>query len=219
MSEGKRAGAASAPRITPRRRQALATRAAVVDAAQELFLRGGYTATTIEAIAAGAGVAASTVYFVFGSKRGLLRAIRERWHEQSQIKRVLEEAGARKSAAERLQMLAAGTRSQWEAGPAMIAIYTGAAAADPQAAAELRAALAGRRAALDRFVAAMSGLLRPGLAAADAAAVARALCRYEVYEELVATSGWTAERYESWLAAALKAQLLGRAHKRKAGVL
>ncbi len=194
---------------TPRRRQALATRAAIVDAAQDLFLRRGYTAATIEAIAAGAGVAASTVYFVFGSKRGLLRAIRERWHEQSQIKSVLAEASERESASERLEMLARGTRRQWEAGPAMIAIYRGAAAADPQAAEELRAALAGRRASLDRFVEAMAGTLRPGLATADAAAVTRALCRAEVYEELVAISGWTADRYESWLAAALKAQLLG----------
>ncbi len=211
MTAGKQVRDRAGRPTSPRRRQALATRAAVIDAAQALFLRGGYTATTIEAIAAAAGVAASTVYFVFGSKRGVLQGIRERWHEQSQIKLVLGEAGRLESAAERIEVLAGGTRRQWEAGPAMIPIYRGAAAADAEAADELRTALAGRRAALDRFVAGMSGLLRPGCSAADAAAILRALCSYEVYEELVTVSGWTGEHYEAWLAATLKAQLLERA--------
>ena len=195
-----------------RQRHALETRSAIVEAARDLFLERGYVATTIEAIAARTGVAVSTVYLVFGSKRALLRAIRERWHEQSQIKRVLEEASTRKSARERIEMLAHGTRAQWEAGPAIVMIYKGAAAVDPEAADELRKALAGRRATLDRFVEAMAGLLRQGLEAGEAAAILRALCCYEVYQELVTESGWTADRYEEWLSRTLKAQLLaGRA--------
>ena len=214
MAAGKRdrdrAGKSERPPagVSPRRRQALATRSAVIDAAQDLFLRGGYTATTIEAVAAAAGVAASTVYFVFGSKRGVLQAIRQRWHEQSQFKLILDEAGRLESAAERIELLARGTRRQWEEGPAMVRIYRGAAAADPEAADELRRALAGRRAALDRFVAGMRGLLPPDREPADGSAILRALCSYEVYEELVTASGWTGDRYEAWLAATLKAQLL-----------
>src|SRR5260370_9418950 len=69
--------------LTHRQRQALATRELIVDAACELFLAQGYMATTIEAISARAGVAVSTVYAVFRNKRGILQAIRERWHQES----------------------------------------------------------------------------------------------------------------------------------------
>jgi AcrR family transcriptional regulator len=55
--------------------QALATRRAILDAAQELFERDGYVATTMDAIAAGAGVALKTVYSAFVTKSGLLRAL------------------------------------------------------------------------------------------------------------------------------------------------
>ncbi len=50
-------------------------RAAVVDAARTLFLDRGYAATTIEAISALADVPAATVYRLFSSKRGILKAL------------------------------------------------------------------------------------------------------------------------------------------------
>src|SRR5437867_3511268 len=63
---------------SPRRReQAAATRRAMLEAAQRLFERQGYAATSIAAIAANAGVAQKTVYLAFETKSGLLRAL---WH-------------------------------------------------------------------------------------------------------------------------------------------
>ncbi len=38
----------------------------------------------------------------------------------------------------------------------------------------------------------------------------RALCRPEVYSELVEESGWSPDEYESWLCKTLKEQLLPR---------
>src|SRR5918996_553496 len=58
-----------------RQAQAAATRSDILDAAQRLFEERGYAATTMEAIAAGAGVALKTVYVAFESKSGLLRAL------------------------------------------------------------------------------------------------------------------------------------------------
>ena len=64
---------------SPRRReQAAATRAAILDAALKLFEQQGYAATSVGAIAEEAGVALKTVYAVFGTKRGLLVALRSR---------------------------------------------------------------------------------------------------------------------------------------------
>src|SRR5215831_10283575 len=61
-----------------RREQAAATRTAVLDAAQRLFERDGYPATSMQAIATEAGVASKTVYLAFATKSGLLRAVWDR---------------------------------------------------------------------------------------------------------------------------------------------
>ena len=50
-------------------------RAAVVDAARTLFFERGYGATTIEAISALSDVPPATVYRLFSSKRGILKAL------------------------------------------------------------------------------------------------------------------------------------------------
>jgi AcrR family transcriptional regulator len=60
---------------TRRRAQAEQTRVAVLDAAKQLFLSGGYAATTVAAIAARAEVSVETIYKAFGGKPGLVRAI------------------------------------------------------------------------------------------------------------------------------------------------
>lgn len=90
----------------------------------------------------------------------------------------------------------------------MVAVYQGAAAADREAAAELREALRGRRTALDRIVEGMKEALRPDLEVDRAAAILRALCRAEVYRELVEESGWSPDEYEAWLFETLAEQLL-----------
>jgi AcrR family transcriptional regulator len=61
---------------SPRRQeQAAVTRRSILEAAQRLFERQGYAATTMEAIAAEARVALKTVYVAFVTKSGLLRAL------------------------------------------------------------------------------------------------------------------------------------------------
>ena len=61
---------------SPRRReQAAATRRAILEAAEGLFARTGYAATTMSAIASAADVAPRTVYLAFESKSGVLRAL------------------------------------------------------------------------------------------------------------------------------------------------
>ena len=61
-----------------RRERARQTRGQIIDAARELYLTGGYAATTVAAIAAAARVSAETIYKGFGGKPGLVRAIVER---------------------------------------------------------------------------------------------------------------------------------------------
>jgi AcrR family transcriptional regulator len=194
--------------LTHRQRQALWTRRLIVDAARELFLERGYAATTMDTIAKEAGVAVSTVYAIHKNKRAILRAIREAWHERTHAREINEEASRQPDPERRLEMVAHASRRQWEAGSSVVAVYQGAAAADREAAAELREALRGRRAALDRIVEGMEAALRPDLDFARAAAILRALCRAELYRELVEESGWSPDEYEAWLSETLKEQLL-----------
>src|SRR3984957_940811 len=51
------------------------TRAAVVDAAQNLFVERGYAATTIEAISDLSDTPQATIYRLFSSKLGILKAV------------------------------------------------------------------------------------------------------------------------------------------------
>jgi AcrR family transcriptional regulator len=60
-----------------RRRQAEATRAAVLAAARDLFLEQGYGATTVEQVAARAGVSKPTVFTAVGNKQTLLKVVRD----------------------------------------------------------------------------------------------------------------------------------------------
>ena len=60
---------------TNRERQAADTQIRIALAARKLFLRDGYAATTITAIAAEAGVAVQTVYASLRSKREILQRI------------------------------------------------------------------------------------------------------------------------------------------------
>ena len=59
--------------VKPRSSRTRVTRRKITDAATELFVAQGYGATTLEQIAARAGVAVQTVYFHFGNKSSVLK--------------------------------------------------------------------------------------------------------------------------------------------------
>jgi len=54
------------------------TRGRILDAATDLFLRQGYSNTSLDQVAQTAGVTKPTVYSHFGSKQGVLQAMTER---------------------------------------------------------------------------------------------------------------------------------------------
>lgn len=194
--------------LTHRQRQALATQDLIVDTARQLFLEQGYGATTIDAISLKAGVAVSTVYNIYKNKRGILKAIREVWHQQSGQRDIYQQALQEANPQRRIEMAAHATRRQWETGASMMSIYLSAAAVDAEAGAELKEALEGRRANISHFIQHSASLLRSGLDAERATAIYLSLTKAEVYQELVEVFGWTAEAYEHWLAETLKQQLL-----------
>ena len=196
-------------KLTHRQRQALDTQRMIISAARDLFLEQGYGLTTIEAISERAGVAVSTVYAVFKNKRGLLKAIREDWHQQSQQRDLLQRAVDQGEPEQQIALAAHATRRAWETGAALIAIYKEAASTDAEAAAELAVALTGRRGNIERLITTLSPHLKSGLPVAMATDLYLALTLPEVYQQLVEASGWSPDAYEAWLTAVLKQQLLG----------
>jgi len=194
------------PRSTYRQQQAKATRERIADAARRLFAADGYGSTSIEAIAAEAGVAVRTVYAAFGAKREILSLICERWLEQANAQELAGQVLAEPDPARRLRGAAHWLRALYAAGFDAVLIFEAATDESPETRALLRSKLAGRNEVMDAMIASLKGHLR--VRVRDAQAVFRAIAAPGVYRELVEESGWTPAEFERWVARTLSAQLL-----------
>jgi AcrR family transcriptional regulator len=203
----------TAPREQARTRLA---RAAVVDAARDLFVERGYGATTIDTISEVAGVPQATVYRLFSSKHGILKSLldvsiagddedvpmAQRPHVQSLL-------AASDPMAQLSGFVAVAVDVNRRVAP-IHRVLLGAADTDPEPA-ELLAELTQQRQRGQRVIArslAKVGALRPGLRERDAADVVHALLSPELYRLLVVDRGWKVDRYERWLVTTLAEQLL-----------
>lgn len=190
-------------------------RRAVVAAARTLFLERGYAATTIEAISNLADVPPATIYRLFASKLGILKALLDTSIAgDDQPLTVQERPNAASLFAERdpIKLLAgfAGVATAInQRTNDVYRVLVGAAGSDP-AAAELLKEIQRQRNrgqseiahALDR-----SRSLRAGLHEHDAGDLIHALMSPEVYRLLVVDRDWSPEKYQQWLATTLIQQL------------
>ena len=198
-------------RLPYRKQQALATRTRIATAARKRFHAQGYAATTVDEIAAEAGVAVSTVYAIFRNKRSILAAICEAWLEEAQIRPLMERALGDADVRQRLATAAQWTRQQWERGADVVPLLLAATQDDPEVAAMQAGWIEDKSRAMAHFVASLHGALRPDLDVARASDLFDALTIPELYRELVERSGWSPDEYEGWLASTLAWQLLGQA--------
>lgn len=199
-----------ADRLPLRRRQALETRRSIARAARSLFSERGYAATSIEVVAEEAGVAARTVYAIFGGKKAILAAICEEWLAEAGVMQTVAEGMAEPDVRRRLALVAHSSRRQWESERGVASMLEGAAASDAEVAKMLAGWKADRARSLHAVVEGLEGELRGGMDSRRAGAIIRALTSAEVYSELVAGEGWTADEYEQWLRALLRSVLLRR---------
>lgn len=189
---------------TTRRKQGAArTRAAILDAARELFSTRGYAATPVTAIAERAGVALDTVYAAVGRKPELARLLVETAisgtdqavpAEQRDYVRAIREAP---DAGAKIDLYAAAIAAIAPRLVLVLAIIQQAGRPDLTA---LWHEIAERRAAnMRRFVAdlATAAPLRLGLD--EAADVVWATNAPEMYQLLVRERGWSPERYQHFL--------------------
>lgn len=197
-----------------RAEQARQTRAEVVEAAQRLFLRDGFAATTIALIATEAEVSVETIYKAFGGKPGLVRAIcaaalagqgpipAETRSDELQIR----EPDPRK-------IIRGWGMLTVEVAPRVspiLLLVRDAAATDPQMA-DLRAELDAsrlRRMTRNARNLAAAGHLRDDITVEQAGEVMWTYSSPELYELLVRGRDWPPERYGAFVADAMIAALL-----------
>jgi AcrR family transcriptional regulator len=161
-------------------------RAAVVRAARTLFPERGYAGTTVEAISDGSDVAPATVYRLFSSKLGILKAL--------------------------LDVSIAGDD---ETIPLADRDHVRALLADPDPKSQLSGFAGITRGIMSRtepvhriLVSAAASDSGPELREREAADIIHALMSPEVYRLLAADRGWRPPRYERWLTRILIDQLL-----------
>lgn len=172
-----------------------------MEAARELFVANGWTATGMRDVAGAAGVAVETVYSHFSSKRGLLRAVAD-------ADVVGDDAPV--PLAERPEFLAIGQERRPARVRAAARLLTGvqvriapmamllrqAAPSDTEIAEMLRATRERQRVDVARALELMIG--RPPTPGERDGVWA--ITSPEVYILLVEESGWTPEQYEAWIA-------------------
>jgi len=199
-----------------RERKALATRRRVLDAAETLFIRDGYTASTMSAIADMADVAVQTLYAVFGTKRAILTellAARVVGEDEATPLQDREEWQAMKSESDPRLQLALLAAIATRIGSRIAALYlviAAAASSDPEIADMYQRQQQGRY--RDQRVVARSlsrkGAVRTGLSEAHATDILWTLANPHTYRALVHERQWMTDEYERWLTQVLISALL-----------
>jgi TetR/AcrR family transcriptional regulator of autoinduction and epiphytic fitness len=196
--------------------QARETRRGIVEAAARLFVRDGYSATTIGAIAEEAGVAVPTVYASLRSKANILRAVVEltvRGDDETgpvAASGPWQELEREEDPRVKLQMFARLHRGICDREAAVFAELEAAAGGDPEATEmlaehdDLRYRTQSRLARNLR----RRNHLKPGMTAREAADVIWTLASERTYLALVRGRAWTPAKYERWVAEQLAAALL-----------
>jgi AcrR family transcriptional regulator len=212
------------PYSSPRRQeQAAATRRSILEAAQRLFQRQGYGATTMEAIAAEAGVALKTVYVAFATKSGLLRALWDLLLKGDQdeagvadrpwYREVVEEPDPERQ----LRLNARNSRVVKMRIAALLEVIRNAASADPDIGALWELIQSDFYDNQRVIVEALhrNGTLRSDLDLTRATDILWTLNHPDTWLLLVGNRGWTPEEYEHWFGDTACSQLLsGRTRAR-----
>ena len=211
---------ADAPRRaynSPRRQQqAAATRRTILEAAERLFLQDGYPATTMEAIAAEAGVSLKTAYLPFSTKSGLLRALWDlRLKSDDADAPVVQHEWFREVTEEpdpvrKLQLNARNSAAAKTRIGTLFRVIRGAAEIDADCGALWRLIQSDFYANQQMIVESIhrGGGLRRGLSVATGTDILWTLNHPDAWMLLAGQRGWSPRAYEAWLAQASCAQLL-----------
>lgn len=191
-------------------------RQAVVAAARTLFLERGYAASTVEAISNLAEVPSATVYRLFASKIGILKALLDTSIAGDDQPVAVEDRPnvvllfAEPDPIRLLTGFAGVTTAINQRTNDIYRVLVSAAGSDSAAAGLLDNLQQQRDSGQRQIVNALArnGSLRDGLQEQDAMDMVHAIMSPEVYRLLVVDRSWAAEKYQTWLATTLVQQLI-----------
>jgi AcrR family transcriptional regulator len=183
----------------------------ILAAARGLFLRDGYAATTLAAVADAARVGHRTVYVRFGTKAALLKrvvdvAVAGDTRPIDVISRDwFQTALTAPTLAERVAACASGSSALMARSGDLIAIAQQAEPVEPAIAAAAQAAREATRDAVRLFCTRLrdDGLLPDGCDVGWLADTASLLSQAQTYLLGRDTLGWTSDQYQHWLASTL----------------
>lgn len=197
---------------TLRAERALGTRQRILDAAKELFTARGVEKVTISEIASVAGVSAPTLYALFQSKTGILKAVVERSFFNPRYAEIARQAEAARDPEEILRVTASISRVILDTERDEIGLMRGVSVLSP----ELKAIETELEAVRYRIQEQRARFLVKRVPAARRLGLARVrdiLWMYtgrDVYRMLVLERGWSSDEYEGWLAETLIKTLMER---------
>lgn len=198
-------------RSVTRNTQAAQTRGRILLSAKGLFESEGFEFVTIEKIAQAADVSIPTIYSLFQSKRGVLRALMDEALPTDQFKALVEMSIQEKSPKERLCISAKIARQMYDAERAQMDIFRGAAVLAPEFKELEKEKEMRRYNRQDVTIKAMARekSLAKGLSLTKARDILWAFTGRDMYRMFVVEQGWTSEEYEKWLAQLLINTLMG----------
>lgn len=190
--------------------QATKTKSRILVAAKKLFHSEGYEFVTIEKLAQAADVSAPTIYSLFQSKRGVLRALMDEALPSEQFEALVEEGNKKESAKERLMTSAKLSRQMYDAERTQMDIFRGASMLSPEFK-ELEKEREQRRyKRQEEFVKIFEKekSLAKGLSLSKARDILWAFTGRDMYRMFVIEQGWSSDDYEKWLGQLLVKTLL-----------
>ena len=188
------------------------TRVRIRSAATELFLAGGYAATSMRSIARAAGVAEKTVYLQFETKSALLKEVVETAivgddeAVAAADRQWFHDVVAERDLSHKLALLADATTALHERSGAVFAVARGAAANDPDVAVLWAFGKRGHRADMGLLAQSCAdlGQLPPGADVGWAMTTLYVLLGLETWHLLRVELELDAEQYRDWLVSALE---------------
>lgn len=186
---------------TARNAQAAQTRARILTSARNLFESEGFEYVTIEKMAQVANVSIPTIYSLFQSKLGVLRALMDDALPPDQFNALVEKSIKEKSPKKRLSISAKIARQMYDAEKAQMSIFRSAAVLAPEfreleKEREMRRYI--RQEVTIRAMVEENSLV-DGLDPTKARDILWAMTGRDMYRMLVVEQGWTSDEYEKWL--------------------
>lgn len=199
-----------------RQERALETRAQIVEAARELFIKDGYSGVSIETIARKAKASPETIYSVFKNKRTILAHTMDLaagTNDQpipAMLRSYIQEVVSERDQHRQIQMFAGRMRMFFSHIAPIVEVVRTAAKIEPEIDTLLKKYLNDRYQGMGFFIDCLlaNGPLRNGLSKLSAVETIWTLASAEIYNLLVGNRGWSEEEYEIWLTDTLTRLLL-----------